>query len=212
MSRPWMPLYVADYIADTAHLNAAQSGAYLHLIMHYWQTGGLPVDDCALARVARMSDSEWKRARPVIAAFFSDDWTHGRIDAELAKAADISSKRKAAADQRHSKSDANAHANAEQVHTQSLTPSPSHLQNKEIASFRKAGEKKTNGWSPPKHGAQSAKHRTIYILGSTDEWPIYADAYRKARGIDPPKDQYGGFWFPCCMEPIPEPLRLQRRG
>ena len=96
MSRPWMPLYVADYLADTAHLNAAQSGAYLHLIMHYWQKGGLPHDDAQLAAIARMSPSEWKRARSIIAAFFQDGWTHRRIDRELAEANDKYRRRSAA--------------------------------------------------------------------------------------------------------------------
>ena len=73
MNRPWMPLYVADYLADTAHLNATQSGAYLHLIMHYWQTGGLPANDEALARIARMTGAEWRNARPIIVPFFSDE-------------------------------------------------------------------------------------------------------------------------------------------
>ena len=52
---PWMPLYVGDYRADTTHLNATQHGAYLLLIMHYWQHGGLPDDDEQLARIACMS-------------------------------------------------------------------------------------------------------------------------------------------------------------
>jgi uncharacterized protein YdaU (DUF1376 family) len=96
VNRPWMPLYVADYLADTAHLNAAQSGAYLHLIMHYWQKGGLPHDDAQLAAIARMSLSEWKRARSIIAAFFQDGWMHRRIDRELTEANDKYRRRSAA--------------------------------------------------------------------------------------------------------------------
>lgn len=83
MSRPWMPLYVADYLADTAHLSAAESGAYLHLIMHYWQKGGLPTDAKHLARIAKMTPDEWEEHCSSIAAFFDDDWRHKRIDREL---------------------------------------------------------------------------------------------------------------------------------
>ena len=85
MSAPWMPLYVADYLADTGHLNAAEHGAYMLLIMHYWRTGGLPADEGQLQRIARMSGAEWKRSRDTLAAFFNDDWTHDRIEQELSK-------------------------------------------------------------------------------------------------------------------------------
>lgn len=86
MARPWMPLYVADYLADTGHLSAAEHGAYLLLIMHYWANGGLPCDDKKLARIARMSDKEWKAAKDTVAGFFSEDWKHDRIERELADA------------------------------------------------------------------------------------------------------------------------------
>ncbi len=53
--RPFMPLYMADFLLDTGHLNAAETGAYLLLIMSYWMHGQLPVDDVKLARIARMT-------------------------------------------------------------------------------------------------------------------------------------------------------------
>lgn len=86
MSRPYMPLYVADYLSATTHLDAAQSGAYLHLLMHYWQKGSLPHEDQFLARIARMSRKQWLSAKPTIRAFFNEDWTHDRADAEIDKA------------------------------------------------------------------------------------------------------------------------------
>lgn len=82
-----MPLYVADYMADTAHLRAAESGAYMHLIMHYWRHGGLPHDDRQLAIIARMTSEEWTDARPLIEPFFkAGPWKHKRVEAELRKA------------------------------------------------------------------------------------------------------------------------------
>ena len=82
-SPPWMPLYIGDYRADTTHLNAAQHGAYLMLIMHYWQQGGLPDDDEQLARIACMSNGEWRKNRAVIRAFFGEGWRHKRIIASV---------------------------------------------------------------------------------------------------------------------------------
>jgi uncharacterized protein YdaU (DUF1376 family) len=121
MSKAWMPLYIADYRADTAHLSAAQHGAYLCLIMHYWSTGALPQEDAALARIACMTPSEWKRNHAVIAGFFTSKWTHKRIDKELAKAKELSNKRSASAKQRSS----NSSAKAQQSDTQSQSQSQS---------------------------------------------------------------------------------------
>jgi uncharacterized protein YdaU (DUF1376 family) len=74
-----MPLYIGDYRADTTHLNAAQHGAYLLLIMHFWQQAGLPDDHEQLARIACMSNTEWRKYRPVIRAFFGEGGRHNRI-------------------------------------------------------------------------------------------------------------------------------------
>lgn len=109
MSPPWMPLYISDYRGDTPHLSAAQHGAYLLLIMHYWQHGRLPHDDEQLARIAAMSHAEWRRAKPVVSAFFKD-WRHARIDAELLKA-DVKHNRRVQAGKAGGLASANAKQN-----------------------------------------------------------------------------------------------------
>lgn len=135
-----MPLYVADYKADTAHLNAAQHGAYLLLIMHYWTTGGLPIEDAPLARIACMTLAEWKKARPTIAAFFDAEWRHKRIESELARVNEISNKRRASAQQRHSKRS----ANAEQVDTHSHSHSQLQREEKKDAAPRLFSDPETD--------------------------------------------------------------------
>ena len=88
-SLPYMQLYVSDYLADTAHLNAAQNGAYLLLLMNYWQRGK-PLDNAGdrLAFVAKMSFEEWEDSKEILAEFFwidGDIWTHARVENDLAK-------------------------------------------------------------------------------------------------------------------------------
>jgi uncharacterized protein YdaU (DUF1376 family) len=117
MKRPWMPLYVADYLADTQHLNAAQSGAYLHLIMHYWIKGRLPEDEAIIQRISRLSSRQWSQSCDLLRSLFCDHWRHPRIDRELAQAIEISHKRSASAKQMHCNRAAKAHANGHDLHT-----------------------------------------------------------------------------------------------
>jgi uncharacterized protein YdaU (DUF1376 family) len=80
-----MPLYIADYLADTPHLDCAHSGAYLHLIMAYWQRGYLPNDDKKLASIARATPEQWASMKDTLVEFFTDGWKHKRIDDEIEK-------------------------------------------------------------------------------------------------------------------------------
>jgi uncharacterized protein YdaU (DUF1376 family) len=92
----YMPLWVGDYLRDTAHLSTVEHGAYLLLIMHYWSTGEpLRDDDDELANIARMPVSDWLKIAPRIRRFFSKSSClsyslampqalhHKRVDSEL---------------------------------------------------------------------------------------------------------------------------------
>jgi uncharacterized protein YdaU (DUF1376 family) len=93
MNRPWMPLYVGDYLGDTGHLTTAQHGAYLLLMMHYWRKGELPDDDRQLSKITKLPLRTWCDYRATLQDFFYDGWRHKRIDAELARMVRVSEKR-----------------------------------------------------------------------------------------------------------------------
>lgn len=86
---PYMPLYIADYLSDAAHLSTTEHGAYMLLIMTYWQRGKpLPADSRRLANIARMTPEAWAEVEPTIFEFFQvspEAWTHKRIESELEK-------------------------------------------------------------------------------------------------------------------------------
>jgi uncharacterized protein YdaU (DUF1376 family) len=98
---PYMPLFVADYLADTRHLTPAQHGAYLLLIFNYWQRGqALPNDDAKLARIVGMSKRDWAHNRDTILEFFTKQenlLVHSRIAQELSRVEAKSLKCKGAA-------------------------------------------------------------------------------------------------------------------
>jgi uncharacterized protein YdaU (DUF1376 family) len=93
MKRPWMPLYVGDYLGDTGHLTTTQHGAYLLLMMHYWRKGGLPDDDRQLSKIAKLPLKTWCEYRATLQDFFHDGWKHKRIEAELQKMMRVSEQR-----------------------------------------------------------------------------------------------------------------------
>jgi uncharacterized protein YdaU (DUF1376 family) len=128
MANPWSAFYWRDYVGVTGHLTLEQHGAYLLLMAHYYMTGRpLPANASVLHRVCRCtSDADRSAVNDVLAEFFrldGDVYRHSRIDRELAKAIDISEKRRAAANAKHHKtSDANAPANASaNAHTTTTT-------------------------------------------------------------------------------------------
>ena len=95
-SLPYMQLYVSDYLADTAHLTAQQHGAYMLLLMNYWQRGkALDNTNERLSFVARLSAEEWQENKSILEEFFVVDgntWTHSRIEADLEKIREKSAK------------------------------------------------------------------------------------------------------------------------
>lgn len=121
-SLPYMQLYVNDYLADTAHLNATQHGAYILLLMNYWQQGK-PLNNSRerLAFVSRMTPEEWEDNREILAEFFwidGDIWTHARVENDLAKVREKSEKASVSAKTAFAKrSQSDRIANGEQSQT-----------------------------------------------------------------------------------------------
>lgn len=202
-----MPLYVGDYLADTRHLSTEEHGAYLLLILHYWRTGGLPKEDARLARIAGLTPEGWRASRDVMASFFEDDWSHKRIDFELAEAERRSNAGRAgglASGKARSKRTTverplNGSANDPPTIWQASQSQPqSHLQSK--SSFSSIGVSKSKGWTPPKHGATSTAKGRVYIETGSAEWQAYAEDYRAVHGHDPIPNRHGGKWFKTLGE------------
>jgi uncharacterized protein YdaU (DUF1376 family) len=87
---PYMPMWIADYLADTQHLDCRQHGAYFLLLCAYWQKQGpLPDNDRHLAAITKSTPHAWRSMAETLAEFFTIErghWTHKRVEAELKKA------------------------------------------------------------------------------------------------------------------------------
>ena len=99
---PYMPLYVDDYEAATAHLTLEEDGIYNRLLRLCWRTSGcsVPDDPSWIARRMRVDlDTYHRLVEPIIKEFFGR--ANGRVSQrrqreEFQKANEVSRKRAAA--------------------------------------------------------------------------------------------------------------------
>lgn len=95
---PSLPLFTDAFLADTGHLNAQETGAYLLLLMVAWRAPDcrLPDDDARLCRWARVDPRTWGRIKPKVMEFWrlaDGHWTQKRLTKErdhVSKRADAS--------------------------------------------------------------------------------------------------------------------------
>jgi len=145
----WMPLYIGDYLADTARLTTEQHGAYLLLLMDYWRNGKLPDNDQILAQITKLTPDAWSNARAMLSQFFCIEngfWIHHRVEQELKNSIVNKEKKHTkavnAANARWKKSDYNTSSNATSITTSNAqemlekcpSPSPSPSIKKDIYS------------------------------------------------------------------------------
>lgn len=127
-----MPLYIGDYLADTARLTTEQHGAYLLLLMDYWRSGKLPDNDQILAQICKLSPDAWSNAKAMLMQYFSIEqgyWVHKRVEQEMLDAVENKDKKHEravkAADARWKKARENATSNANAMLEECPSPSPS---------------------------------------------------------------------------------------
>ena len=83
---PYIQLYFADYRRDTRHLTTEQHGAYLLMLMAYWEQQGA-LSERHMQRASELGDDAWSGQRDTLAEFFVVDrngmWKHRRIERDL---------------------------------------------------------------------------------------------------------------------------------
>lgn len=95
--RPFMQLYVSDFVGDTLTLTTEHIGAYLLLLIAMWNADGeLPNDDEILAITARLPVDRWRVIWTRLSPFFEvadGKVTHHRLTKELERFASKSAAR-----------------------------------------------------------------------------------------------------------------------
>lgn len=171
----WMPLYIGDYLADTARLTTEQHGAYLLLLMDYWRSGRLPDNDQVLAQICKLNPDAWSNAKAMLIQFFSIEdgcWIHKRVEQEMAEAKVNQAKKHEravkAAEARWK--NATSNANAMQKQCPSPSPSPSPVLNTIVVAKAPKATRFQKGFSIPDEWATFClKERPELDIGKTFE-------------------------------------------
>lgn len=97
---PYFPYYMGDMIADTAHLDTEEFGAYIRLLQHYYKKRQGPPDNAKILKnITQLSAHKFRNIYPVLMEFFEVRdgrlWQK-RVEKELKLAAEKHEKRVAA--------------------------------------------------------------------------------------------------------------------
>ncbi len=66
-----MPVFWAEFFADTERVSDDAAKAYIFLLGHAWLQGAkLPDDDAVLARLARVSRNKWNAIKTEVLSFW----------------------------------------------------------------------------------------------------------------------------------------------
>ena len=151
-SLPYISINISDYLADTWHLTTEEHGAYLLLIMNYWQTEK-PIPENRVQGVIRLDNDRYTSVMGHLKEFFNEDengaWFHGRIEADLSVIRDKSKKASAAG-----KASAQKRWGSESVDSKgtngSPIASPQQESNDRVTNKNKSNNKsKKNIYKPP---------------------------------------------------------------
>ncbi|UVK51564.1 DUF1376 domain-containing protein [Mesorhizobium sp. AR02] len=184
--RPFMQLYVSDFVGDTLQLSTEQIGAYMLMLMAMWNAGGrLPDDDAKLARVARLSLKKWRAISADLLTFFereAGEIGHKRLTKELHKA-QVKSEARAAAGARggvatalKTKAHARPNAGALPRHfpdSRNQSEKASAFSPENAQHFSAHGEQEAAGFSPEnaQHFSPAGKTRTAPVFsGKKPGW------------------------------------------
>jgi uncharacterized protein YdaU (DUF1376 family) len=58
---PYMPFWPKDWLQSTATLTVEQRDAYMTLLCHAWEEGGLPTNEDKLRNIGRWTPAAWRR-------------------------------------------------------------------------------------------------------------------------------------------------------
>jgi uncharacterized protein YdaU (DUF1376 family) len=204
---PALPLFTDAFIGDTTHLTAAQTGAYLMLLMIAWRTPdcSLPDDDQILARYARMDIRAWKCNRITILAFFqkhSDGrLRQGRLTDERNYVEGRSNKNSQAAKARWLKHKNTADANAmpEACQVDAPTPTPTVKEEAKEASSKKPHKMPFDvlpfEW---KVWVINEKGWDDSIIDDT--WSIFREYWQTGKGRNTKREDWTATWHNWCRK------------
>lgn len=67
---PWFAFFTANFTSKTDHLSNAAVGVYIRLVASYWDNNGLPFDERALKRIARIESVDDVDLGALLGEFF----------------------------------------------------------------------------------------------------------------------------------------------